>query len=180
MLPRLIVLALFAFGVVAAQQPAQPSSPIYTAAQADAGRTAYSASCSGCHLPDLKGSFEAPQLAGSNFVTQWGDKTVAELQTYLMASMPPTDPGAPGAQAMTNIIAFMLQANSAPAGSQPLTPQAAASIRSAIGASGGAPERSATTPALGQGGRGGRGGGGGGDAAPVPVARKGLTVPATG
>jgi PQQ-dependent dehydrogenase (methanol/ethanol family) len=177
MLPRAIMLAVCAIGVVvAAQQPAQPSAAVYTPAQADAGRAVYTASCSGCHLADLKGSFEAPQLAGSNFMTQWGDKAVADLQAYLMASMPPTDPGAPGAQAMTNIIAFILQANGARAGSQPLTPQSATSIRAAVGASGATPQTAAPPAQAQGGGRGGRGGGGGGDAAPVPVARKGLTV----
>ena len=29
----------------------------------------YDTSCSGCHLRDLKGSFEAPQLAGSPSLT---------------------------------------------------------------------------------------------------------------
>src|SRR6185436_11020550 len=82
-------------------QPGQ--TPSFTAAQAGAGRTAYERSCSGCHRADLQGAFEAPQLSGSNFLSEWGDKTVAELQAYLMASMPPTDPGSTGADTMTNI-----------------------------------------------------------------------------
>src|SRR6185295_19813051 len=80
----------FTIGLVAAQQPA--ARPTFTAAQADAGRAAYDANCSACHLRDLKGSNEAAQLAGPNFLNQWGDKSIADLQSYLMASMPPTSP----------------------------------------------------------------------------------------
>src|SRR6266542_5577817 len=45
-------------GSIAAPQPPQQGQPSFLAAQATAGRAAYDASCSGCHLPDLKGSFE--------------------------------------------------------------------------------------------------------------------------
>ena len=51
----------------------------FTSAQAEAGRAAYVANCSACHLRDLRGSNEAAQLAGPNFLNQWGDKTVADL-----------------------------------------------------------------------------------------------------
>jgi len=153
-------------------QPAQ--TPSFTAAQAGAGRTAYERSCSGCHRADLQGAFEAPQLSGSNFLSEWGDKTVAELQAYLMASMPPSDPGSPGADTMINIVAYLLQANGARPGAQALTPQAAVTVRSALGArpapAGTAPQPPAT-PAAGQ------RGGGGGDAGPAPPPfRKGLAV----
>src|SRR6266542_703900 len=157
-----IVVAGLTIGLIAAQQPPSRSGASFTAAQADAGRSAYDASCSGCHLRDLKGSFEAPQLAGSNFVNQWGDKTTSELYTYLMASMPPTDPGGPGGPAMIAIVAYLLQSNGARAGSQPLTPQTAAAIRSVVGSASTRVQTSSRPPA--------------GDTAPPAPARKGLTV----
>jgi len=158
-------------GSIAAPQPPQQGQPSFLAAQATAGRAAYDASCSGCHLPDLKGSFEAPQLAGGNFLNQWGDKTIADLQAYLMASMPPTEPGAPGAQTMIDIVAYILQANGARAGSQALTPQTAATLRAVIATPQAASRPAAQAPS----GRG-RGGPPSGDAAPVAATRKGLTV----
>ena len=160
-----VIVAACMIAVAAAQQPPSPPAPVYTAAQAEAGRAAYDISCSGCHLPDLRGSFEAPQLTGSNFLNQWGDKTISDLYTYLMSSMPPTDPGGPGGQAMAGILAYILQANGARPGPQPLTPQISATVRAAIGTVSGAPPQ--PPPAR---------GGGGGDAAPLPPARKGLTV----
>ena len=39
----------------------------FTAAQAAAGRAAYQERCASCHLPDLRGSNEAPPLAGAQF-----------------------------------------------------------------------------------------------------------------
>jgi alcohol dehydrogenase (cytochrome c) len=131
--PFLVAVAAFALSTLAAQQPTQQVSALYTAAQAEAGRAGFDANCSACHLRDLKGSNEAPPLAGPNFLNAWGDMTVADLHRYLMTTMPPADPGAPGAQAMIDIIAYVLQANGAPAGSQALGRESAATLRSAIG-----------------------------------------------
>jgi alcohol dehydrogenase (cytochrome c) len=166
-LPFVIVFGGLTIGLIAAQQPSTPR-PSFTTAQAETGRAAYDASCSGCHLRDLKGAFEAPQLVGSNFLNQWGAKSVADLHGYLMASMPPADPGGPGRQTMIDIVAYILQANGAPAGSQALTPQATATVGAAIGSS---------TPASAGARPPGQRGGGGGDQPPAPpAARKGLTV----
>ena len=108
---------------------------------------------------------------GGNFLNEWGDKTVADLHTYLMASMPPTDPGAPGSQTMINIVAYVLRANGARAGSQTLTPQNTATIRSAVGSASGTPPAASQAAA-----GGGRGAPPSGAAAPAPAPRKGLTV----
>ena len=130
----------FTIGHVAEQQPERGQTrspgltpPTFTSVQAEAGRAAYDANCSACHLRDLRGSNEAAQLAGANFLNQWGDKTIADLHAYLMASMPPGSPGSPGSQAMLDVIAYLLQANGAAAGSQPLARDAASTLRDAIG-----------------------------------------------
>src|SRR5258706_11482756 len=117
-------LAGFTIVLSAAPNPAERGEA-RSPAQADAGRAAYDVSCSGCHQRDLKGANEAPQLAGPNFLNQWGDKTIGELHTYLMASMPPTSPGAPGAETMMDIVAYLLQANGAAARRQPLASETA-------------------------------------------------------
>ena len=43
---------------------AQLDAASYTAAEADAGRAAYDRACASCHMPNLSGAFEAPELAG--------------------------------------------------------------------------------------------------------------------
>ncbi len=90
----LALAASAALGVaVVGQQPGQQAAPapvpVFTAAQAAAGRTAYDANCASCHLQDLAGRNEAPQLAGANFVNTWGARTVRDLFTYIRTSMPP-------------------------------------------------------------------------------------------
>ncbi|MGH8518259.1 MAG: c-type cytochrome, partial [Panacagrimonas sp.] len=83
----LTFVAALGVAVIRGQQAAP--APVFTAAQAAAGRTAYDASCASCHLPDLSGRNEAPQLAGANFVTTWGSRTVRDLVSYIQAGMPP-------------------------------------------------------------------------------------------
>jgi PQQ-dependent dehydrogenase (methanol/ethanol family) len=101
----------------------------YTATQATAGRAAYQTNCASCHAPDLSGR-EGPQLAGSNFIRQWGDKTAGELINFIRATMPPGAGGSLPDQTYTNVAAFILDANSARPGAQALTAQSAVTIRS--------------------------------------------------
>jgi alcohol dehydrogenase (cytochrome c) len=108
----------------------QPAAGPYTAAQAAAGRATYQERCASCHVEDLGGRFEAPQLAGSDFMNQWGDRTVAELIAFMKLTMPPTNPGSLDEQSYVAIAAFLLDANGAREGNQPLTAASSVSIRS--------------------------------------------------
>ena len=123
--PVLLLCAAFCTVVLTGQQPA--SNAVYTTNQAAAGRAAYDAGCAVCHRPDLGGLNEAPQLAGGNFMSEWGPRSTAELVEYITRTMPPANPGTVSAAAAADIVAFILQANGAIAGPQPLAP--AASVR---------------------------------------------------
>jgi len=94
----------------------------FTPEQAASGRTSYLVHCSGCHKRDLRGDNEARPLAGSDFMSVWGARTAAELIAYAQVTMPPPPaaPGSLGAQTYTNIVAFLLEANGAAAGTEPL------------------------------------------------------------
>ena len=117
---------------IAAGQQAAPTA-VYTIEQAAAGRTAYQASCAGCHLPDMSGRNEAAPSAGPNFLNAWRDQTTLDLYEYISTTMPPG--GAKlAAETYVAITAFILQANGATAGSERLTPATAMAIGS--GASG--------------------------------------------
>jgi alcohol dehydrogenase (cytochrome c) len=107
----------------AQQRPAGP----YTAEQASAGRTAYQTNCSSCHAPDLSGR-EGPQLAGGNFMSQWRDKTAGDLIGFIRATMPPGAGGSLPDQTYINVVAFILDANSARPGDRALTTESAAAI----------------------------------------------------
>jgi alcohol dehydrogenase (cytochrome c) len=150
----------------------QPAAGPYTTAQANAGRTVYEANCASCHGPDLGGRNDAPQLAGTAFVSNWGNRNISDLVGFMQGAMPPGNPGGLGDAAYLSLAAFILDSNGGRAGNQPLAATTQASIRSvAPGA-----------PAVQAGGRGGRGGKG---AAPAAGARggaqagapRGLTVP---
>jgi alcohol dehydrogenase (cytochrome c) len=124
---RMILAAAAACGVaiiVAQQGPAGP----YTQGQAAAGRAIYQTNCASCHSADLSGR-EGPQLAGANFLAQWGDRTAGELINFMQSSMPPGGNALPG-DAYLNLAAFILDANSARAGTQALTASSSVTIRS--------------------------------------------------
>ena len=124
-----ISVALAGAIVLTGQTSAPP--PVYTAAQAAAGRVLYQANCAGCHLPDLAGRNEAPQLAGNNFMAAWGDRPARELFNYIQTMMPPGNVGSLGNDSYVNLVAFILDSNGGAAGTQPLTSSAAFLIRSA-------------------------------------------------
>lgn len=96
------------------------SSAVYTAEQAAAGQVAYDRDCAQCHQANLQGSFEAPPLAGDSFLRFWGDLSTRELLDRITNSMPPDRPGGLGEEVYLAIVAYLLQSNGAPAGSETL------------------------------------------------------------
>ncbi|MBV8847616.1 MAG: PQQ-binding-like beta-propeller repeat protein [Bryobacterales bacterium] len=106
------------------QRPAGP----YTADQAAAGRTVYQANCVGCHGPDLAGRNDAPQLAGTQFMANWGGRSAGELINFMQSAMPPGN-ATLGEQNYINIAAFILDSNGARPGTQVLAAANAVAIR---------------------------------------------------
>ena len=127
--------ALLGLTMVASGQQA-PRPGVYTAEQAAAGRAVYTASCAGCHLPDLGGRNEAPPLVGPNFLNAWGGETTGDLFELIAKTMPPGGANL-SADAYLAVTAFILQANGAQAGTQPLTATTSASIAGVTGGIGG-------------------------------------------
>ncbi len=152
----------------------------YTDQQAAAGQTAYAQSCAACHGSTLSGGGEAPALAGTTFMNTWGTYTTQVLFTRTRESMPPENPGGLSDDTYASIIAFLLKANGAQAGSSALTPATNVPIASiANGQMPASLTAAAAAPARGR-GRGGRGRGGADDDSTASAApRSGLTVPGT-
>ena len=88
------------------------------------------ARCAGCHLADLQGRNEAAPLAGANFMSAWRAKTAAELFQTIQSTMPPGAAGTLGVEEYLNVTAYLLAANGAAAGGQPLTATTSAVIGS--------------------------------------------------
>ncbi len=122
----------------------QPAAPIIQA-QVDAGRAEYSVNCASCHQGDLRGLSEALPLAGKSFLGAWSSRTTQELYNTIHASMPYGNGGSLDAKTYTDIVAFILHANGAQSGSQPLTPTT--SVRISTIATGNIPADIASTPA---------------------------------
>ena len=116
-------------GILTGQQPTAATGP-FTAAQADAGRTAYQANCAGCHGADLGGRNDASQLAGSLFMGSWGGRTTRDLVGFMQGAMPPGNAGGLGEATYLNIAAFILNSNGARPGTQSLTAATVVGIRS--------------------------------------------------
>ena len=106
---------------IAAGQQAAVTGP-FTAEQAANGRAAYQSNCASCHRPDLRGSGEASPLAGTNFMSTWGDRSARDLFEKIQSSMPPGAEGTLGEAACLSIVAYVLQLNGYPAGTKELPP----------------------------------------------------------
>ncbi|HEY6342604.1 MAG TPA: PQQ-binding-like beta-propeller repeat protein [Bryobacteraceae bacterium] len=117
--------AACAVAILMAQQ--RPAGP-YTQEQAAAGRAIYQTNCASCHADNLSGR-EGPQLAGANFMAQWGDRTIGELIAFMQTTMPPGAANLPG-DSYLNLAAFIVDANGARAGNQPLTAASNGALRS--------------------------------------------------
>ncbi len=93
----------------------------FTAEQAATGRTLYAANCGGCHRADLSGAGEAPALAGTSFMSAWGNRSAGELHDMVKASMPYGNGNSLDAATYTAIVSYMLSANGARPGTSAFT-----------------------------------------------------------
>jgi PQQ-dependent dehydrogenase (methanol/ethanol family) len=159
----------------------QPPTAVFNGSQATAGAAVYAASCASCHMPDLAGRNEAPQLAGNNFMNTWRARSTRDLFEFIQSTMPPTGENLSAGQYLA-VTAFILQANGAPAGEPSLTATTAVPIGSV--ATGVTQTGAALAAAAGRGaGPGGRQGapgqGGGRGGPPANAGPLGVTVAGT-
>jgi mono/diheme cytochrome c family protein len=108
-----------------------PAAP-FTAAQVDAGRQAYIGHCMVCHGDKLQGIGEAQKLVGRDFVDAWGHDTTKDLFSAVRVEMPQNDPASLTDEMYLNLVAFLLHANGAGAGTAPLTADTSVSIAGII------------------------------------------------
>jgi len=114
--------------VVVASLAAQSSSSrsawdrVYSDVQADRGEREYGRTCAHCHGLSLEGdgAREIPTLVTDQFLRRWRGKTVQALFDSLMRSMPADDRGSMTPRMTADMIAYLLRANGAPAGDNPL------------------------------------------------------------
>jgi S-disulfanyl-L-cysteine oxidoreductase SoxD len=114
-------------GSIAAQALRSVWDGVYTTEQAERGSAFYAKECGSCHGETLLGQDQAPALAGPGFLTTWNGQTVGDLFEQTRKSMPKEAPNSFSRQDYLDVVAFMLRANSFPAGKTEL-PRATADL----------------------------------------------------
>jgi cytochrome c553 len=91
---------------------------VYTQAQAVRGKTSYAASCSDCHGEDLEvaGDDMTSTLAGSEFLSNWGGLTAADLFERIRTTMPIDKPQSLSKETILDILAYIFSYNKFPVG----------------------------------------------------------------
>ena len=102
------LLFLLRISVLSGQEFQQAS---FSADQAARGADLYQQNCAACHLANLTGSFEAPNLADTSFRSNWANRRVEEFVDMLQRTMPPQAPGSLDQSQYLDISAFLLEAN---------------------------------------------------------------------
>jgi polar amino acid transport system substrate-binding protein len=108
---------------------------LYTADQATQGLIAYGQNCAMCHGPLLDGQFggyPGPALKGAEFADPSYDFHVSDIFNFVAKLMPPGTPGSLTHDQDVLIMAFLLQQNGYPPGSNELTYDAAEKSRVAL------------------------------------------------
>jgi len=98
---------------------------MYTAAQAQSGAALYATNCAVCHGAQLQGVV-GPSLKGPNFASAKSNFAVGDIFVIVANNMPASAPGTLPADTYVNVMAYLLQQNGYPAGSQALTYTSAA------------------------------------------------------
>jgi len=118
-----LVSCMLSVGVVAQQEGGAGSvwDGVFTEEQARRGEAAYLQECANCHGTALEGGDMTPPLVGGMFTSNWNDLSVGDLFERIRVTMPLDRPGRLSRQQNADVIAFVLEANSWPAGAMDLS-----------------------------------------------------------
>src|SRR5688572_16255401 len=93
---------------------------VYTEAQAARGKMVYENQCAICHGNDLAGTSAQALKGDTAFVEKWREDSVNSLFTRIRTAMPARAPGSLSDQNYLDVVSYLLQANSYPAGNEEL------------------------------------------------------------
>jgi len=120
--------SLMAFGSAVATRAHTAEKTVwagtYSAEQATRGKAAYAASCAACHGESLAGIDVAPPLTGAGFLNNWNNTSAGDLFTRIKTTMPLNAPDSLSGRTVSDIQAYLFQANGFPAGDIALPPSA--------------------------------------------------------
>jgi len=95
-------------------KPVTTSSGIYTAGQASRGEQTYMNICVSCHPP---GTYTAPA-----FKDKWNGAPLSQLYGLVSQTMPKQEPATLTPEEYSDVVAYLLKINGAPAGKKALPP----------------------------------------------------------
>ena len=111
----------------AQQKPKTINDGVFTVDQALRGKSGYDGVCARCHGVPLTGSQgNGPALKGAVFLGHWDKDTLGSLYTKIRDTMPLGAPGTLTDDVKLQILAYVLQQNGFPAGTNALPATAAA------------------------------------------------------
>ncbi|MEO5807455.1 glucose/sorbosone family PQQ-dependent dehydrogenase [Devosia sp.] len=102
--------------VATADIAATGTPPVFTEAQADRGKIAYSSNCVSCHGQNLISATYGTPLAGPYFTAHWSGKSVGALYRKAHDTMPPSRPATLPTSDYADIVAYILSVNGVAAG----------------------------------------------------------------
>jgi mono/diheme cytochrome c family protein len=117
----LLVVALIGSAIDGQEPKRTVWDGVYTAPQAERGRSADAQSCASCHAEDLRGKGTAPSLVEESFAFLWADMSVGDLFERTRMLMPSDRPGSLPSATYADIIAFVMSKNGFPVGSTELS-----------------------------------------------------------
>jgi mono/diheme cytochrome c family protein len=127
-----LVLALVGFRqFISAQAESSTVVGVYTAEQAQLGKSIYEKECASCHGESLEGKGKNAPLSGDAFLGKWNDQSMADLFMKTNTTMPASSPGTLTPDETVRLLAYVLQMNKFPAGKSelPTDPDALGAIK---------------------------------------------------
>lgn len=103
---------------------------IYTKAQADGAKAQFDKICAECHAFTVAAKKQAADLplGDEPFLKKWEGKTIDELVSVIVLTMPNDGSAVVTEAEALNLMAYVLQQNGMPAGTTPLTKESAAAL----------------------------------------------------
>src|SRR5580658_7763593 len=115
------ILGLAAVAVLAQENVRSIWDGVYTEAQAKRGKLPYDRKCADCHGEELEGDAEAPALSGTEFLWKWNGVTLDQIFERIHRDMPLNDARTLSREVTADILAYILQVNTAPPGKTELS-----------------------------------------------------------